>query len=394
MTGIEQHLRDELHRVAGQLQPEQLRQLRAPARRGVLTSGSRWVRAPRPAVFATALVVIAALAIVIGSTLTSPGPPTTAPSPTGMPGYYVTVQGVGERLTATVRDSADGHVTGTVTFGGSAQDLACGLQVAAAADDRHFVIDDVVGCGLAYSVNVLYTLLVSPAGQPGKPVQLTGTFAGDVSGMAVSPDGSMLALTWLYTTSARYGGIEAVNLVNGATGMFGMGSVSDYQLGAAVWTDGDAELSALWWHEARSQTITGIRQFDVTPANATVRPGPLSVFPAPVDGLAYTSTLLTAAGRYIIAGTCRATAPDTVIAQVRELSAANGRVVRLLLRQRLHTSNAQYWNVISCPALSVNPTGQHILIGAFKFGRLDDGVFTLLPGPAVDIEGRPPAVAW
>ena len=210
MTGIEQHLRDELHRVAGQLQPEQLRQLRAPARRGVLTSGSRWVRAPRPAVFATALVVIAALAIVIGSTLTSPGPATTAPSPTGMPGYYVTVQGVGERLTATVRDSADGHVTGTVTFGGSAQDLACGLQVAAAADDRHFVIDDVVGCGLANSVNVLYTLLVSPAGQPGKPVQLTGTFAGDVSGMAVSPDGSMLALTWLYTTSARYGGIEEI----------------------------------------------------------------------------------------------------------------------------------------------------------------------------------------
>lgn len=37
-----------------------------------------------------------------------------------------------------------------------------------------------------------------------------------------------------------------------------------------------------------------------------------------------------------------------------------------------------------CAVLSVDPSGNHVLVQDFQFGRIDNGVFTALPGASTD----------
>jgi hypothetical protein len=46
--------------------------------------------------------------------------------------------------------------------------------------------------------------------------------------------------------------------------------------------------------------------------------------------------------------------------------------------------------ITSCALPSIDPTGNHLLVSCGKFGRLDHGRFTTLPGDAL-AEG---AAAW
>lgn len=385
MTIIEQRLRDELHRVAGQVSPERLRALRAPGQ------ARRPLRARRRRLISvTAAVTAAAVGIAVGLTASMNPGTMTSSSAGAMPRYYLTLQPAGAGLKAVVRASSDGRVTGSIAVPGTRG--ICSWEVAGAADDSRFVINgtDCMEGGHStggHSTGGLFTLAVSAAGRPGELTALPAPGSGFQWGMALSPDGTMLALSQLIastTSQLVYGSVEIVNLVTGTARTVSLRDAPGYWPGVPLWTDGDLALSVPWWHVASGgllaygTTLAGIREFAVSPASATAIPGPVHRFPTPVT-VSTGATLLTNGGQDILRESCPASGQDSGTAQVIELSAATGRTLRVLHTQPLPGSGKDP-EVDPCWVLSADPTGQHILIQAYSFGRLDNGVFTPLPG--------------
>lgn len=67
---------------------------------------------------------------------------------------------------------------------------------------------------------------------------------------------------------------------------------------------------------------------------------------------------------------------------VAEYSAANGQTVNVLRSQIERYSSANQGNLLfdECTGVkSVDPSGQHLLVQGFQFGRIDNGVYTALP---------------
>ena len=126
--------------------------------------------------------------------------------------------------------------------------------------------------------------------------------------------------------------------------------------------------------------LTGIRQLDAAAPGASLAAAPLVAFPAPVPGLQ--SAMIAPSGGEVIASSCRAR-HHTATARVIELSAADGRLVRVLRTQTARfgiDADAQDAIFSTCQVLSVAGDGDHVLVQAFTFGRIDNGVFTPLPG--------------
>jgi hypothetical protein len=102
MNGIEDRLRDELHRLAGLTQPEDLRPLRPPARAPRSQLAVSWPIGPIARWLAPVLAVAAVLAVVLAVTLAGglaklrPARPGSGPS-AAMPRFYVTTQGYTRR---------------------------------------------------------------------------------------------------------------------------------------------------------------------------------------------------------------------------------------------------------------------------------------------------------
>lgn len=75
----------------------------------------------------------------------------------------------------------------------------------------------------------------------------------------------------------------------------------------------------------------------------------------------------------------------TVVGGIVELYARTGRPFRTLLAE--HAAYAadpghQGWYIGSCLLAAADHTGRHLLVSCGKFGRLDRGRFTALPGAA------------
>jgi len=97
-------------------------------------------------------------------------------------------------------------------------------------------------------------------------------------------------------------------------------------------------------------------------------------------------------GEEVIASSCQA-AHHSATARVVELSATNGQLVRVLRTQTARSGNDAQDAVFStCQVLSVAGDGDHVLVQAFAFGRIDNGVFTPLPGSTPRV--RPVSAAW
>jgi hypothetical protein len=74
----------------------------------------------------------------------------------------------------------------------------------------------------------------------------------------------------------------------------------------------------------------------------------------------------------------------TVVAGLVELSVRTGRPLRTLLAQRAASADPGNpgWYVTSPVLVAADATGDHLLVSSDKFGRLDHGRFTALPGIA------------
>jgi hypothetical protein len=189
----------------------------------------RWL-APAAAAAAVIAVVAGSLAIS-GAFDRHAGPRTATDSPAaaagqagpgGVPRYFVALTGravadQGQR--AEVVATATGTVLGSVTAPGPSTVFT---DVAAAADDRTFVLAERPGlpAGQGSSAKLfgagparLYELVLHSSGQPGTLTALpVPPVSGSISGLALSPDGSKLAMSLIAGRSE----IKVLNLATGA----------------------------------------------------------------------------------------------------------------------------------------------------------------------------------
>jgi hypothetical protein len=389
MPRIEQLLRAELKRVTDQVKPEQLRPLRVRVHR------HGWRVRLLPVAAGVAVVAIVAVAVLLAGVTAGPRPAAPAPVTGAMPRYYVTVTRSAAGLAAVVHTSADGRVTGTVKVPSLAD--AAAWSVTAAADDRSFVIAaDLSQNAIAGTAEFrFFRLLVSPDGQPGQPTELPEIPANAplLTGMALSPDGTLLALSLEYDGPAvnfrPYGGVEVINLETGGTRTWLAASDSTYGPGAPSWAAGDRMITFTWWHSPSQQpgatVIVGIRELDAASAGGNLLASRLIPFRTVTPGIG--SAMIASGGREIVAAACHDTAspghqPGSVTAKIIELSAADGRLLRVLRTQTARYTSLGGQDRLDggCAVLSVDPTGNHVLVQGFAFGRIDHGVFTSLPG--------------
>jgi hypothetical protein len=388
MTDIEQRLREELKAAASAAQPYMLRELALPSRRrkaGV----SGWL-APVAAVIAVIAVIVGVQVIFRAA---RPGP---QPAATGtMPQFYVSVLPQG---TAVVAQSATGAVISRVVIPGARIE-----RITGAPDDRTFVLSAFSGSG-AGEVTKFYAFHLTAGGRPGplKVLSLSvraGPAGYDVSSIALSPDARSLAvavvpasLEGTRPTAAHRSRIEIATLGTGAVRTWA--AASETNISDLSWADRGRlgyrsdDLRGV----PRSLAVVRVNLLDVTrPGTELVTSGTevtLHTGGAPVD-----SALFTAGG-------------STVIAWTGPVSGTSGEILAAYSAQTGHRQRVLYRGpghgnfVVEGDLLSADPSGRHLLMnvqtvrssGPLVFGRLDNGRFTKLPGPAGELESLP--AAW
>jgi hypothetical protein len=403
MPDIENLLREELKRAAGQVQPELLRPLQVPTRR------PSWRPRLLPLAAAAAVIaVITAGALVAGLTAAhkpaAHKPAVSGSAPASLPRFYVTTSSTpdGRGIQAVVRASASGQVTGTVpvpsAFPVEWADSG-GTFVTAAADDRSFIIGadegqepDSLGGGLDLR---LFRFAISAAGKPGHLTELAPAPMRNetTEGIALSPDGKLLAVSLMRNSPAdAVGAIQVLDLATGATRTWTAPAHSVYIPGPPSWADGSQVIAFTWLRSTQSGLMAaprGIRLLDTAAPGDNLVAGTLIVPSGVVAAGSIVSALITPDGRDVIVVTWRYLTPQasthTVVVQFAELQASTGRLVRLL-----RTQTARYDQVhvitleVSLGVLSLGPQGRYALVQGVKFGWLDvggpdPGRFTPLP---------------
>ena len=352
------------------------------------------------AVMAAATVLAAAITLVVTVVRPSPGPgmgaspaglllaakvataPSSSAAAQGMPRFYVVVDH--NQPAAYVRDSATGRLRSTVRLpAGTDPKLT---QITAAGDDRTFVL---ALFSLARGTR-FYALRITASGQSAglTPLAIRPLPAREaVDSVALTPDSTRLAVA--IQSGGRDGKVEVITLATGAvrtwTTTRGRGGLPENLSWDA------ARRLAFFWSGATS--AAGLWLLDTSAPGAGLLSGrrllPQTVGPDEVQ-----SALINPSARIIIAsvtynGTMRVTR-GTVVGGIVEVSAQTGRPLRTLLAQRAAHSTDSGWYITSCLLPSIDATGNHLLVSCGKFGRLDRGRFTTLPGDTL-AEG---AAAW
>jgi len=402
MPDLENLLREELQHEAQKVQPELLRPLQVPTRRPT------WRPHLLPFTAAAAVIaVITAGALVAGLAAAhkpaADKPAVSGPAPAGLPHFYVTTSsGPGGRgIQAVVRASASGKVTGIVPVP-SALPVewadSGGTFVTAAADDRSFIIG-VQGGQAPTKTGLdlrLFGFAISAAGKPGHLTELAPAPARDetTEGIALSPDGKLLAVSMMRSTPGNYAPtIQVLNLATGAIRTWTVPTRNyPYLIGPPSWADGSRVIAFTWLRSTQSGLMSaprGIRLLDITAPGGNLLAGTLIVPNGVVAAGSLVSALITPDGRDVIVVTWRDLTPrastHTVVVQVAELQASTGRLVRLL---RTQTARYDQVNVVtvedSLAVLSLGSQGRYALVQGIQFGWLDvggpdPGRFTPLP---------------
>jgi len=388
MTEIEERLRAELKAAAAQAQPHLLRELTLPARRRSRRS-ARWL-APAAAVLAVAIVVLGVRIAL------RPAPPGPAGRAGLLPQFYVAVPPWTHG--AIVARSRTGATLSRIEVPGARVS-----GVSAAADDRTFALSASSGSGAA-EVTRFYLVHLSASGRPGGltvlPLAVHAGAAGyDVTGMALAPDGSRLAvavvplaLEGMHPTPAHRSRIEITAPGLGAARAWV--APAEVNISHLSWATGGQRLGYL------SEDVRGLpRQVPVTRVNVldTTRPGPdlttssrsvtLRTGTSPVD-----AALISPSG-------------DSAIAWVGPPAHGNAEVLaeysmRTGQRQRVLYRGPGHGNfIVQADVLSADPSGRHLLVNFLTatgnrmlLARVDNGQFTGLPVPGHSL--LPTQAAW
>jgi hypothetical protein len=367
----------------------------------------RWGRrgAPRSAAglrrgLAPAAAVIAVLAVIGGLTLaghTSAGrPATVATGGAGQPRFYVTVNGGLTKYVAQVHDTRTGQTLSSVRLPDNAPfEIA---QVAGSPDGRDFFINE--GTQLPHSQvgNRVYRLHISANGRSAQLTRLTitpgpGIDGAIVSGLAVSPDGASLAATiqLLGPASSTPSQIEIISLRTGATRTWTTRSFGEAW--QPSWSADGKTLSFLWWDHiiTTAQGVPTSWDSQVRLLDAAGPGGDLLNSRVIATGGGqlgqFMSAITTPNGKLIIVAAARNVPPGgRGIARLRLVALAprTGRVLTVYATHqvRYRSPLQQFTADDSCQAFGADATGSQSLVACTRFGRLDNGAFTALPGPS------------
>ena len=399
MPPIEDLLSNEFKRVADTVQPGQLRPLRVPV------PEHRWHRRLLPVAAAAAVIAIAVAAVLVAGP--KPGP-ASAPGQAAIPRYYLTLDYVADQqfqgmdvTEAVIRASATGRITGTVKI--VTDDFPAPVTIAAAADNRSFIIGtyepDPKGTkATGYQEYRFFRLPISADGKPGHLTELPPypvPMSAFVEGIALSPDGTLLAVSSTYSPGRQNGlpagKVEAINLVTGKVRIWTAATQQGhyYDPGPPSWADGNRMIAFTWQRSEsltnNTMTMEGVRLLDTAAPGDNLTDSRMIVSPKAVSGTIQ-SVLITPDGRDVFVATSRDVPSGanrgTVTAQIAEVPTAGSGPVRVL-----HTVTTRYppntWGYLSeiSQVQSLDPTGRYALVQGLQFGwlDLDLGRFTPLP---------------
>jgi hypothetical protein len=302
----------------------------------------------------------------------------------GMPRYYVTADH--GRPVAQVRDSATGKILSVVRLPGGIDPKMS--QVAAAGNDHTFAL-----ALFSFPQTRFYLMRVAAGGGSARlaPLAIPALPAGAVAdGIAVSADGRNLAVSVQFS-GGQHGAVEVVSLATGAVRMWTTDRVGlPWDLS---WADGGRELGFFWQDGgpaggSRKTSASGLWLLDTTAPGSNLMSG-RRILPEFVGSDDVQSAVLAPDGSTVIASvTYIGGSPisrGTVVGGLVELSARTGRPLRMLLAQHAACSadpGQPGWYITAPGLAATDATGDHLLVTGDRFGRLDHGLFTPLPGVA------------
>jgi len=343
------------------------------------------------AVMSATAVLAAAITLVVSVIRPAPGPgpaaspaglllaakvatpPSARAAVRGMPPFYVVA--AHNQPAAYVRDSATGQLRGTARLpAGTDPKLT---QVTAAGDDRDFVL----ALFSPTRGTRFYALRITGTGRSAglTPLAIRPLPARDaVDSVALTADGTRLAVA--IQSGGQAGKIEVITLATGAVRTWTTTRGGNGLPENLSWDAAGRRLAFFW---AAPDAAAGLWLLDTSTAGGGLLSGqrllPRTVGPDDVQ-----SALISPGARTIIAsvtysGSMRVTR-GTVVGGIVEVSARTRRPLRTLLAQHAAHSGRARWYITSCTLPSIDTTGDHLLVSCGKFGRLDRGRFTALPG--------------
>jgi hypothetical protein len=304
-------------------------------------------------------------------------PPLARAAVAGMPRHYVTVDHF--RPVAEVRDSATGKILSTVPLPRRIDPKLS--QIAAAGDGRGFAL-----ALFSFPRTRFYWLRVSADGRSARLTALNTAPlppGESADGIAVSPDRSKLAVA-IQRSGGQRGAVKVVSLATGAAWTWTTGRPG-IPVGVS-WADG-RRLGFFWGGAGAAQRGSGLWELDTAAPGHALLSG-RRILPAETGGDTVQYAQLTTAGTAIAAVTYNGTAHvarGTVVGGIVELSARTGRPLRTLLAEHAaHSADPGHpgWYIGSCLLAAADRAGGHLLVSCDRFGRLDRGRFTALPGAA------------
>jgi hypothetical protein len=302
---------------------------------------------------------------------------------------------------AAVHSSATGRTLARVTLPGLLdQGGSYGPSITGAANDRTFVVMEMNHASVS-SIVWLFRLQISASGQSIRvtrlPVRVPPAMA--VDDVALSPDGTKLAMTAQWNcgqAACEYTGIQVVNLATGMTTIWS--TRADGAPFNGSWVDDSAV--AFEWQPDVPGRAAGYRVLPLSsaPVDLLTAGHPVASPRAASNGYV-PNALVTPDGKNVITSeVIPFTGPFShgAVGRIVELNARTGR-----LEQTLYTASAdsQSDNLVQeCNVVSLGPRGQHPLVNCFsKLGALVDGQIVSLPGfpspSSSGISGQQ-AIAW
>lgn len=281
----------------------------------------------------------------------------------GMPMYYI-VASDPALAALEVRSSSTGKVVSTVSPPATCDPKT--IKLAAAGNDKDFVFS----CFASAKSTVFYRLQISASGaaSPLTPLSIPVS-GGFVNDMALSADGTKLAIA--------YQGPDAIEVVTLATGA------------VRTWKAQTNPFHLTWGggHEVGFSGNGGLYVLNVSGTGGN----PRLVLPRTVKQDSVQDAILSPDGT-IIASVSYQSADheklnqNSVVGGIVEISATTGKPLRTLLAMHAHYSadgggSEAGYAITMCSLGAIDATGHHLLVSCDRFGRLDRGRFTPLPGP-------------
>ena len=350
-----------------------------------------WRRAIAPAAAAASVIAVVAASLVLtsggGSRGQGPGSGTETPAAraaalASVPPYYVALTGdAAEAQHAVVRATATGAVLATITAPRPYRTLT---WVSGAADDRTFILAAQrwwqIRPGKAGQAaenrdgDTRVRFFRLQLGSTGHVTQLTELSlpqkprAGQLAGIALSPDGSELALDLTPGSgpSERNPEILGINLATGSQREWvwpGTGWVGNFKpMGEPLsWTADGRMLAFQKW----TGNNVAVRLLDTTARGADLRSARLVARFFSRDGVftigPAANTIITPDGTKVVVPSARYTLrPDTTELRITEFSSSTGNVVRILDPWRFKGSGAASWQDV----LWTNSSGSTLIVEA------------------------------